>query len=93
MDRTKAPLIEYPRPQLVRSSYISLNGEWEYAIRKDKKTPDKFDGKIMVPFSPETEISGVNKMLHPNERLYYRLKFKLDKSFIKDKRKWRKNFV
>ena len=85
MDRTKAPLIEYPRPQLVRSSYLSLNGEWEYAIRKDKKTPDKFDGKIMVPFSPETEISGVNKVLHPNERLYYRLKFKLDKNFIKDK--------
>ena len=85
MDRTKAPLIEYPRPQLVRSSYLSLNGEWEYAIRKDKKTPDKFDGKIMVPFSPETEISGVNKVLHPNERLYYRLKFKLDNKFIKDK--------
>ena len=50
MDRNKTPLIEYPRPQLVRSSYLCLNGEWEYAIRKDKKVPDTFDGKIMVPF-------------------------------------------
>ena len=85
MDRAKNPLIEYPRPQLVRSSYLCLNGEWEYAIRKDKQVPDTFDGKIMVPFSPETEISGVNKTLHPKERLYYRLKFTLDKNFIKDK--------
>ena len=85
MDRNKTPLIEYPRPQLVRSSYLCLNGEWEYAIRKDKIVPDTFDGKIMVPFSPETELSGVNKIVHPNERLYYRLKFKLDPSFIKDK--------
>ena len=85
MNRSTKPLIDYPRPQLVRSSYLCLNGEWEYAIRKDKKVPDTFDGKIMVPFSPETELSGVNRTLQPDERLYYRLKFSLDKSFIKDK--------
>ena len=85
MERAKKPLADYPRPQLARSSYICLNGEWEYCIRKDKKVPDIFDGKIMVPFSPETEASGVNKTLHPDERLYYRLRFRLDKSFIKDK--------
>ena len=85
MNRANKPLIDYPRPQLVRNSYLSLNGEWEYAIRKDKKVPDNFDGTIMVPFSPETELSGVNRTLQPDERLYYRLKFSLDKSFIKDK--------
>ena len=85
MNRANKPLIDYPRPQLVRSSYLSLNGEWEYAIRKDKKVPDTFDGTIMVPFSPETELSGVNRIVQPDERLYYRLKFSLDKSFIKDK--------
>ena len=72
MNRSTKPLIDYPRPQLVRSSYLCLNGEWEYAIRKDKKVPDTFDGTIMVPFSPETELSGVNRTLKPDERLYYR---------------------
>lgn len=81
----KQYLNEYPRPQLVRDSYLSLNGVWEYAIREDENIPDSFDGKINVPYSPETELSGVNKILKPNEYLFYRLKFKIDKSFIKDK--------
>ena len=79
------PLSEYPRPQLYRESYISLNGEWEYAITKDRNIPDVFDGKIIVPFSPETKLSGVNHILQPDEYLYYRLVFSLPSEFIKDK--------
>ena len=79
------PLSEYPRPQLKRDSYLSLNGTWEYAIRKDEHIPDVFDGNILVPFSPETSISGVNKVVIPEDYLFYKLSFKLDKSFIKDK--------
>ena len=30
------PLAEYPRPQFKRDSYFSLNGEWQYAICKEK---------------------------------------------------------
>ena len=81
----KQPLSEYPRPQLVRESYLCLNGEWDYAITKSKEIPSQYDGKIIVPFSPETSASGVNKMVHPDDYLYYHLSFKLDKSFIKDK--------
>ena len=79
------PLSEYPRPQLKRDSYLCLNGEWEYAIRKDESIPTSFDGAIIVPFSPETIASGVNKTLHPDEYLFYRLFFTLDQTFIKDK--------
>ena len=79
------PLSEYPRPQLVRDSYLSLNGYWEYAIRDNNSIPESFDGKILVPYSPETELSGVNKILQPNEWLFYRLSFKLEPSFINDK--------
>ncbi|MCR4911265.1 MAG: glycoside hydrolase family 2 [Bacilli bacterium] len=79
------PLSEYPRPQLYRESYISLNGEWEYAITKDRTIPKLFDGKIIVPFSPETKLSGVNHILQPDEFLYYKLEFSLPSEFIKDK--------
>ena len=79
------PLFEYPRPQLRRDSYICLNGEWEYAIRKEEDIPTTFDGKIIVPFSPETSSSGVNKKVTPEDYLFYKLIFKLDKPFIKDK--------
>ena len=79
------PLSEYPRPQLRRDSYICLNGEWEYAISKEEDIPTTFDGKIIVPFSPETSSSGVNKIVTPDDYLFYKLTFKLDKSFIKDK--------
>lgn len=81
----KQPLNDYPRPQLVRESYLCLNGEWDYAITKSKEIPSQYDGKIIVPFSPETSASGVNKMVHPDDYLYYHLSFRLDKSFIKDK--------
>ena len=71
----KQPLSEYPRPQLVRESYLCLNGEWDYAITKSKEIPSQYDGKIIVPFSPETSASGVNKMVHPDDYLYYHLHF------------------
>lgn len=65
---------EYPRPQLVRESYFPLNGMWEYAFTDGKKRPNRFDGEILVPFSPETALSGVGRQLKPGEYLWYRLK-------------------
>lgn len=81
---TDKPLQEYPRPQLVRDSYINLNGKWDYAFTKSDEIPTKYDGKILVPFSPEAPLSGVNRVLKPSEYLYYRTSFTLPKSFIKD---------
>ncbi|MDB5332733.1 MAG: Beta-galactosidase [Phycisphaerales bacterium] len=53
----------YPRPQLERSNWTSLNGEWEFAIdEQDRITRSedvKWDATINVPFSPETPLSGV----------------------------------
>ena len=66
---------EYPRPQLQRRSYINLNGVWEYAIREDSKQPQTFDGDILVPFSPESRLSGVEKKLAPRQTLWYRRLF------------------
>jgi len=85
MQENKIPLSEYPRPQFKRDSYICLNGYWEYAIRKEDKIPSKFDGQILVPFSPEVEKSGVNKTVLPDDYLFYKLHVELPKEFIKDK--------
>lgn len=79
------PLSEYPRPQLIRDSYLSLNGMWEYAIRDNENIPESFDGQILVPYSPECPLSGVNRIVKPNEWLFYKLEFQLESSFIKDK--------
>ena len=67
------PLSEYPRPQLERKSWMCLNGEYDYAITSpNAEKPEKFDGKILVPFSVESEASGVQKPLSPEQRLWYR---------------------
>ncbi len=76
-------LPEYPRPQLVRDSYINLNGEWSYAITGTEDKPAAFDGTILVPFSPECELSGVNRRLSPDEYLWYERTFSLPEGFNK----------
>ncbi len=69
---TAAPLSEYPRPQLMRDNWLCLNGMWEYAFTAAEAVPQTFDGEILVPFSPESILSGVNRQLQPQEYLWYR---------------------
>jgi beta-galactosidase/beta-glucuronidase len=68
----ETPLPEYPRPQLRRSGFTVLNGWWDYAITPVGAAPAGWDGRILVPFSPETAASGVNRQLQPDETLHYR---------------------
>lgn len=83
-------LKEYPRPGLVRDSYWNLNGTWEYCVTKDDEAGPlslerRFDGEILVPFSPEACLSGVGRVLKPDEILHYRKVFSLPEGFKKSR--------
>jgi len=73
------PLNDYPRPQLVRENWQCLNGRWDYAITETEEVPKTWDGTIIVPFSPESLLSGVGKQLLPGKRLWYRREFAFEK--------------
>ena len=60
------PRPEYPRPQFERDSWQNLNGEWTYELDPVKTGHERrlndskgFAGKIVVPFAPESGLSGV----------------------------------
>ena len=70
-----APLPEYPRPQLVRSQWMNLNGIWEYQSGNEGDplpTNTKLSGEICVPFPVESALSGV---MEHHDRLWYRRQF------------------
>jgi hypothetical protein len=84
-----SPLPEYPRPQLARSAWLNLNGLWQYAIRpKEAAGPGAaYDGTILVPFAPESSLSGVGKLVGPDNRLWYRRTFRVPPAWA-GKRIW-----
>ncbi len=65
---------QYPRPTLRREHWQCLNGLWNYAFTREKKRPERAEGEILVPYAPETRLSGVRKQLLPGQYLWYQRK-------------------
>lgn len=60
------PRPEYPRPQMVRQAFLNLNGEWDFSfdfsnsgLERNYQLEENFDRKILVPFCPESTLSGI----------------------------------
>ena len=69
-------LPEYPRPQMVRPEWTNLNGLWDYAVTAvDAAAPEKFPGRILVPFPIESALSGVKREFTAKDRLWYQRTF------------------
>jgi beta-galactosidase/beta-glucuronidase len=67
---------EYPRPQFRREeNWKNLNGLWQYGINQKSQIPQVYQGDILVPFPVESALSGVQRLLSPDETLWYRRVF------------------
>ena len=64
----------YPRPQMRRDSYVNLNGTWQLEVAGEIQ-------EILVPFCPESLLSGVNKHFPEGSYLVYRRQFTLPEGF------------
>ena len=66
------PWETYPRPQLKRDSYVNLNGRWDFTVSPEPDQPKAYDQAILVPFCPESQLSGLK--FHPEDGnyLFYR---------------------
>ena len=73
---------EYPRPQLVREEWESLNGMWEYAVTPaEAESFGEPDGGILVPFCIESSLSGVGRTVTADDALWYRRTFRVPRSW------------
>ncbi len=81
--RGGVPFDEYPRPQMRRDSYLCLNGEWDFKIRQNDKV--KYSGRILVPFVPESRISGVFQSIDKKDVMIYEREFVLNEDFLQDR--------
>ena len=79
------PWAEYPRPAFVRDSYFSLNGEWNFALCGEGDLPTEYTEKILVPFPPESALSGIERRIEKDKVLVYRRYFTLPDGFIKNR--------
>lgn len=69
------PRSEHPRPDFYRENWLCLNGLWDFSIGAPT-----YDRQILVPFSPESRLSGVEDKRIENREFWYRRSFRVPPS-------------
>ena len=77
------PWNEYPRPSMVRDSFLCLNGSWDFCVDENNPTADKFNEKILVPFPPESLLSGIERNIPESGLMHYKRHFSIPEGFNK----------
>lgn len=87
MVSSNVPRPEYPRPQMVRDRWMNLNGEWQFEIDpgksgRERKLPgkDQLHDRIIVPFCPESKLSGIEYKDFMNS-VWYKREFELPRDW------------
>ena len=75
----QVPWTVYPRPQMRRDSYLNLNGCWDFHVNYENM------GQILVPFCPESKLSGFAKHFEEGALLQYSRSFELPEGFRRDR--------
>ena len=79
MEQPEIPWKEYPRPMLQRESFLCLNGKWNLQCNEEPW------GEILVPYPPESKLSGIGKGIQKGDVLTYERKFTLPEGFKKNR--------
>lgn len=72
------PRPEYPRPQFRRDRWVNLNGIWEFESDQSDTGLERglrdthLSGEILVPFAPESTLSGIGDLNFYNAVWYRR---------------------
>ena len=77
---TMCPHAYHPTPQFKREGYLSLNGEWDFC-QNFTENAGEFNEKILVPFPPESPLSGIERTVLPEHYVHYRRDFTVPESF------------
>ena len=73
------PFNEYPRPNLIRDSFVNLNGEWKLTIYKANDNKEvSYEGKVIVPYPIESPHSKVNRLVEPDDIMVYEKDFNIE---------------
>ena len=74
------PRPEHPRPQFFRENWRNLNGLWDFDFdfgnsKKEQGWADKtdYDRQILVPFCPESKLSGIGYTDYMDAVWYHRV--------------------